>query len=508
MMRLFGSSFWRRFPLKRLGLRSEIVLQLSVLMAAALLLSSVLILKFYEQEMLQQQIDSAISKLRLIALQVTSNPESNISSEMLPLFSNTPLTALSVRQENNPPRTLLSSGAGLNLNIENLRKTGITGQFLVEVKTTRQLFGWEIPKSLEVTVPLRNRAPHGGALQGEFSLAHLAEKISSLHDIVLTVVGLFGLTLTLFGSYLLGTNVVKPILALEEASKRVAEGDLEQRLNASGSRTLSNLAKSFNAMILALREAQSRQENHITELENLNLQLQRTRDDLIQAEKMSSLGHLAAGMAHEIGNPLGALIGYLELIRKTEESTPGEIACLALAEAGRIDQLVRDLLDYARPVTDHSEVVDARDEIVSSRRILIQQGACPDEKIVLQLPDEALWVKIPPNRLQQVMINLLRNALDAARTEDSIWVEGHRVEGKIRLTVNNRGESISEDIRNSLFDPFFTTKGPDRGRGLGLFVCHNIVRDVDGTIDVLSSSDGVNTFSVTLPATGGPHGPT
>ena len=492
--------------MKRLGLRSEIVLQLSLLMAAAMLFSSVLFLKFYEQAMLQQQVESAINHLQLLARNIPADPDKALPSDLKLSLTNSPINFLVFQRGQLAPVVLIEGSSQSEINQRTLQQVNISGTDNFQVKTIKTHFGWQKMESLLVTIPVQERTTRHGALQAQFSLQLLSEKISNFYILVTLTAAIFGMVLTLFGSYLLSKNVVAPVIELKTASKQVAAGNLEVHLNEMRSQTFADLANSFNSMTKALRKSRSDKDQHIAELEKLNQQLQQTQNELIQSEKMASIGHLAAGMAHEIGNPLGALIGYLSLLNKQPEGATAEITTAALSEAERIDQLVRDLLDYARPAVSPATVIDIRDAIEASLNILTQQGMIDTKRVQFEITEGRHLVAIASNRLQQVIINLLKNALDASPPDSTITLKCYSERDKVVVAIANKGDQIKAEQISSLFDPFYTTKDPDKGRGLGLFVCHNILSDAQGRIDVSSSQNGLTCFTIELPHAGEHHG--
>ncbi|MEJ2700330.1 MAG: HAMP domain-containing protein, partial [Desulfuromonadales bacterium] len=204
--------------------------------------------------------------------------------------------------------------------------------------------------SAVVTVPVTFHGQFAGALQARFPMADLRERMASAQKLVFAYSLVFGIILVVFGSYLLNRSVVRPLRFLTETTRKVAGGDLEQYLPVEGPREIAALADSFNTMTAALQESRLQTEATIGSLKAANSELQATRDELVRSERMASVGHLAAGRAHEVGNPLGALVGYLELLKAENLSgTSEDILRRSLAETERIDRLVRDLLDYAAP---------------------------------------------------------------------------------------------------------------------------------------------------------------
>jgi two-component system NtrC family sensor kinase len=257
---------------------------------------------------------------------------------------------------------------------------------------------------------------------------------------------------------------------------------------------------------------------------------------------MASVGTLAAGIAHEVGNPLGAIMGFVDVARARVERDGGDVELLdsIRSEAERIDRIVRGLLDYARP-SQGGDQPDTADTVVSRvREILESQGALDDVDVSWSVESGRSRLLDQPRRLEQVLVNLLLNARHAVKgvAEPRIDVivgeeEGelhnlptrreddppginymHRrrrardetapasVEAADRVTVlevADNGHGISADVIDQLFDPFFTTKDPGEGTGLGLSICARLVEGMGGRIDAENREDGGARFVIRLP---------
>ena len=228
---------------------------------------------------------------------------------------------------------------------------------------------------LLVTVPLLQDSRFIGALQAAFPLDEVRQRLRNGRNVVLWYAVLYGGVLFLFGLFQLTRNVIRPVIRLTATTRAVAGGDLDPPPPAGGPREIAELGQAFNEMIRALKESRRETSLQIAALEDANRELQRTRDDLVRSAKLASVGHLAAGMAHEIGNPLGAALGYLELLKESIPPRQRELAERTLTELGRIDGLVKDLLDYAAPGRDRPEPLDATEVAREALQLLTQQGA-------------------------------------------------------------------------------------------------------------------------------------
>lgn len=495
---------------RRLGLRNEIVLQLSLLMAAAIVFVSLLIMKVSEQELLQQRVQHNASLLQLLTLNLDLQnraPEEieqqlqQILRRVHPDLGMKAIAVLDARNKTyqatvekvpNWPDKRESDLAQLSRNMSSkLRYRG-----------SLQTFFDPSDNYLLVTVPFGSNYNKSSLIQAYFSLNNIHSLAYQTHSYLVPYIFLVGLIMVLFGSYLLGKVVVQPIKALQQASQNIAAGDLEQSVSTTGPKEIHQMMDRFNMMSQALRVSREESEAHIHSLEQINQKLEQTRNELSQAEKMASIGHLAAGIAHEIGNPLGALLGYLTLLEgQNDTALLQDILERSQKEAERIDHLVRDLLDYARPEEGIQPSCKPTKVIHDAVQLLNQQNSLSSDRLLLDVSEQLPSVAVTPRKLQQVLINLLLNAKGASPETEKIHLSAAINEKQFQLKITDQGEGISPSELPHLFDPFFTTKPQGKGRGLGLFIVHRIISDAGGKIEVESEPKKGARFIVQLPIT-------
>jgi signal transduction histidine kinase len=281
-----------------------------------------------------------------------------------------------------------------------------------------------------------------------------------------------GLVLLIFVAYVIGRYAVTPLAALEDAARRVAAGDLAVRLDAVGAKEFISLSRSFNQMTLALHTQMA--------------QLEDQRQQLIRSEKLASVGRLAMGVAHEVGNPLQSIIGFTDLLLRggVEPKTAQDYLGRIHGEAGRIHQIVRELLDYSRPVSEGTEAVSLESVVTQARGLVEHQQRLKKARILCQGLSDLPRVRANDRRLVQVIVNLLLNAADAITSAGTIEIEGTLgADGRtVVLSLSNDGTPIEREDRERIFDPFFTTKAPGEGTGLGLAVGRSIVEAFGGRL--------------------------
>lgn len=312
--------------------------------------------------------------------------------------------------------------------------------------------------------------------------------------------------------------VIHPVDELVRATDRLASGNLEARIPVRRTDEIGQLAASFNGMTASLKQARS-------ELQGMNERLEQQVEDrttalksaqaqLVQSEKMSSLGKLAASVAHEINNPLAGILTYAKLlIRMHEEGEMTEkvrATCvrnlrLVQRETERCSAIVRNLLDFARqrpPALKDLDVSTVVEEALSllSHRLLMQNVSL--EKALPPLP----LVRADFGQLRQSIVNIALNACEAMTNGGQLRVATRAAGTQIEVEVADTGPGIPPEHLSRILDPFFTTK--EKGTGLGLSVVYGIIERHGGTLDVTSEVGKGTTVVIKLPVAGSPGSPT
>ncbi len=355
------------------------------------------------------------------------------------------------------------------------------------------------------------------------------------------------LVLFVFGRVLLRRTLLNPIDNLVQDARRIADGDFRHRMSAADTQELQALSASMNAMAERLIRDQRLLAENVRSLEETNRQLVLARDQVVRSARLASVGTLAAGLAHEVGNPLGAIMAYLDVAKGRTRGDSGiaELVESTMAEARRIDRIIRSLLDYARPNRDVTGPADPASVVERVRSLLEAQGRFDGVRVDWVVDDDIGPVLIDTHHLEQILVNLLLNAVDAleGQTERSLVVSlreeqrhspglprrrqndppgvnyAHRrrlpksrdvlspqelireTERVVILEVRDNGPGMADDVLEHLFDPFFTTKQPGKGTGLGLAICARLAEEMGATIDARNGPEGGALFVVTLPGT-------
>lgn len=478
----------RRF----VGLQSELIMTTALLVGAALLFGGFLLLQLTEQKLIEQQVNHVRNMTPLIGHAISTESLFNSSERESDTFASL-VSKLDLGLEEwgqfdrmmqpiNQTDHKKSDGGYANLLVQQARLS-TEPQLQIDPPGFWLPFTEVSAGSIDAAIALHDVSQSfSGVVWLRFSLKNVQEQIASTRRLVFIYVLLYGLVLTVFGVVVLSRNVVRPVSRLKEATALVATGDLTTHVEVDGPREIHELGQSFNRMTDALRSG---------------------RDELLRSERMASVGHLSAGMAHEIGNPLAAIIGYLEMLKvDVGEGAQGDLVRRSLDETARIDRLIRDLLDYAAPSGVVADPVDVCEVLTSTTQSLQSQTAFDGYTIVTECPEPLPAVCINPHKLAQVLINLISNARDASEPGSMIKVSACRDKDEVIVSVRDQGEGIDAEVLKQIFDPFFSTKPEGEGRGLGLTISHRIVAEAGGKIETLSDDSGT-VFSVRLPINDG-----
>ncbi len=323
--------------------------------------------------------------------------------------------------------------------------------------------------------------------------------------------------LVVFAAYQVEREVMRPLREAAAAAEAIAAGDLHRRVPAGRSVEINNLADSFNRMT-----------DHLLD----------ERAQLVRAEKLASVGRLAAGVAHEVGNPLGAMTGYLHVLTARLRDRPdlAEVTSGLERESSRIDRIVRGLLDYSRARKSAAGNLGLNEIVRATVELLSIQGVFRHVALNLELSPKAPTVTGDRHELEQVFVNLLLNAVDAmsgsgsitittervardtlrqpsARRSDAdasgfehppdtrvgLWLADHDDVEVGVVVIADSGPGIPVELREKIFDPFFTTKEPGHGTGLGLAIVSRIVDNAGGTIWVTQAREGGAAFHMLFP---------
>ncbi len=304
-----------------------------------------------------------------------------------------------------------------------------------------------------------------------------------------------------------------PLRDLEGGAKRLAAGNLDEVIPVRSSDEFGRLAQAFNSMTVALRASREELREWAATLEQKVAERTRAlhvaQAEALRGEKLASVGLLAAGIAHELNNPLTGVLTFSTLLRKKMPggSQDAEDLDLVIRETKRCAGIIRRLLDFAREKAPEKKFGDVNQLIEDTVRIVERPAHLQDIGIALELEPGLPRVWMDPDLIKQVVMNMLVNAQHAIEEKGTITVRTRELpalgdaaaERAIEIAIIDTGCGIPEKDLPRVFDPFFTTKGVGKGTGLGLSVSHGIVKAHGGTIEVDSRVGEGTTFRVRLP---------
>jgi len=322
-----------------------------------------------------------------------------------------------------------------------------------------------------------------GIIENKFNDIKKETTILFLVIIIVTLIIAIGLSIYLI------QNFLHPVNILVDASKQIAEGNYTIKIPVDSKDELGYLCKTFNSMVAAI-------------VERDNLLKEDTQKQIVQSEKLASLGKLAAGIAHEINNPLTGVLTYssilLEELKDTEHKDDLEVI---VNETLRCRKIVREILNFARETRIEKERANVNQVIREMLSILEKHVNFQNISIVKDFDDAVPDMEIDINQIKQVINNLSLNAADAMPDGGTLTIRTRfdADQNAVVVDFSDTGLGISEENIGRIFDPFFTTKQTGKGTGLGLAVTYGIIKRHNGTITVKSSTGEGTTFTVVLP---------
>jgi two-component system, NtrC family, sensor kinase len=291
-------------------------------------------------------------------------------------------------------------------------------------------------------------------------------------------------------SYLVSRRISESVRQLVAASQELTHGNLEVRAEVVTNDELRDLADSFNSMASALKK----RDEQLKEF---------TRRKIIESERLAIIGQLAAGVAHELNNPLQGIVTYsCLLLEKSPEGSPGrESIQKIVTQANRCTQIIRGLLDFSRPHLPQKRLSNV-DAILQQCVALVEdQALFHNIELVRHLAEALPQVVVDPAQIQQVFMNMLINAAEAMNGEGRLTLTTRHVvgDGFVEIEFTDTGHGIDAENMERIFDPFFTTKEIGHGTGLGLAISYGFIKEHHGTISVESEVGRGTTFTVRLP---------
>ena len=497
-----------------LSIRTAVVLQLTLVAVASLSLLSVFALKVIELTLERRYEEAGVSIGEMVRRALERDAERGRPVDLsLAGFTGAPPYVEAI--------TLLPDGPP-------------GGVPVVSPVAERVVAFLPVYPTVEVTLPFHlsaaalarsgYRSPHG--IRVRLHSPGIVEEVRTLANATLLLAVLDVAVLVFFGGFLLERSVVGPVRRLALVSEKIAGGEYGLRAEVAPGNELGQLAASFNKMVDGILAAQER--------------LRRSEHDTFRSEKLATVGRLAAGVAHEVGNPLMAIRGYAEHVARNRPPREETEECLEkiIAETKRMENIVRGLLSVASPGSLRRGATDVDTAVREAVEMLSHRKMFREVEVRLDCDGGGI-AAIPDDRFRQVLLNLLINAVDAMGGRGTLAVRTRRIDDwsprqahgprrrssdppetdwsgrrtptgagvpAVGISVTDTGPGIPAGDLPLLFDPFFTTKEPGKGTGLGLSVSRTIVESAGGEIRVESEEGKGATFHVVIPAETGSGG--
>ena len=509
-----------RFPFY--SLKTGILTHLTLLIISAMLLINVVMVKFSERDLIQAKIEMGRLLLHIMEKRVgyahTSTHENWVSlgsdpkfkSEITQLLLNSGFSRLLMVSREGVK--IFSAGSWGEAEKEAL---SISREAVATRKGAFDFYGstwgviWLAHERINVAAPMFVQGRLIGAATICAHLNPIYQTLRKSEKIILIYILLNTIILVLFGIYLLSRTVVKPIHALLRITEEFKDGEPFPQLAEASRNEFGQLFRSLNMMLQRLDENKAELRSHISSLEKANKEIRKAQNEIIRSEKLASVGRLATGVAHEIGNPIGIVLGYMELLKKggLSQEEKNDFLSRIESEITRINDIIRQLLDFSRLTSGEPKETKVHKLILELVDMLKPQPMMAQIQMqsVLKAVKDTVWTD--PNQLKQVFLNVIMNAADAMGPDEAshdnsnkaLMIESLVIEDSIELRFTDTGPGISERELSHIFDPFYTTKEPGKGTGLGLSVCYRIIEGLGGAIRAESSLGKGTTIIIDIP---------
>ena len=506
------------------GLKTKIAFNIAVLLLVAMLLMVLVTMVTVKRELIR----SEISRAQILLASLEDNLVNGMTRTEQPsdLIPESFITRMINDSQISKALVIGKKGEkcylGTKSDVSRDELVGYTKKAISSGQKQTQLFGtswsifWKTNPRLIFSAPLaKNGATLGGvSIVMPLDRVHHTLKRSQRFLFVYIVINL--VILTFVGIQRISKPYLQPLARL---AKRAADYKEDDELIFSVRKEdneLSSLSKALNGMLKRISADKEKLRSTVLSLERTNLELKQAQRDIIRAEKLASVGRLSAGIAHEIGNPIGIVMGYLELLRQTDitEDERDEYIQRTEDEIERINNIIRQLLEISRPSNSDRTAVSVHNIVQDTADVLHVQPLMSNIVLALDMAACKDTVLADPNQLRQVFLNLIINAADAISGDGNIndgkliisttlGPNGDRADettsDHLNILFSDNGPGIAEENLTNIFDPFFTTKDPGRGTGLGLSVSFMIVESLGGSMTGASEIGKGTTIRISLP---------
>jgi two-component system NtrC family sensor kinase len=349
-----------------------------------------------------------------------------------------------------------------------------------------------------------------GVLESAFATSEIGYILQQNRITTLLLIGLFIFGISVFLCIILYQFVSKPVALLEAGMKKIAKGELDEPIDIKTKDEMGLLAETFNSMAKDLKRYRENMENWTRSLEaevkKKTDEIMRAQEELLNAEKLASLGRMAAGVAHELNSPLTGVVTFAHLLKSRtspEDAQAHEDLQVIIDQANRCSRIIKGLLGFSRRAGFEMVEINVNDLLDNTISLVRNQARFHNIRFDIRLAPSLPLILADPNQLQQVFLNLIINAADAMNEKGIITIATRllRAENEtLEIEITDNGPGIPEDMIGRIFEPFFTTKPVGKGTGLGLSVSYGIIKRHGGDIIVKSAPGQGASLFIRIPA--------
>jgi two-component system, NtrC family, sensor kinase len=503
------------------GLKTNIAWNVALLLLISAVITDILVVTVMQGAFMRHQVMAERKRIKSIAslffapTQTKNEQETSardLATTVLLVLGEFPTIKI-VDADNNSLYQQNSDAYPLELLAGQISTARTSGQTLIhEHRYTWQIFWWH-PQIATITVPFFHDKQLKGVIAAVVPLQAFEQRISRYHKPIFLYILINTAILTLVGLYRIFRLYLRPI----DRIVRQADDFQDDRDPFFAFRhednELQRLSSALNRMLSRISKDRQRLQKTVMSLEQANAELQNAQNEILSAEKMASVGRLAAGIAHEIGNPIGIVLGYIDMLKQDDLNIEERIDFLTRAEneIQRINTVIRQLLDLARPKRFKPQPLSVHALIRDMVDVMRLLPIMKDIQIEQDLRAEANKVWGDEDQLRQVFLNIFLNAADAIHSGRScadgkvvvrtqvLAIDQKNRADCLRIEFSDNGTGIEVQQLQNIFDPFYTTKEPGKGTGLGLAVSYMIVERLGGRISAKNGPAQGATFRIDLP---------
>jgi two-component system, NtrC family, sensor kinase len=506
------------------ALKSNVIISLAVFLFIGMVLIDFVVVRTFQRQVIQTGIDKGTRLISIVENEISyldnlsQFPLSSVlRNKIQPFFNDKDIPCARISSPDNRHFVTFGQDCGLEQQLEeHVAKAVRNDQRQIDFSGSVWGVFWWQRQHVILSAPLSKDGRVVGGMGVVHNLEPMYQDLRKSQKFVFIYLFINIVILTFIGFHRLFKIFLEPIERLAKRAENYQESDGLFFPVRKQDNELQVLSKSLNSMTRRITEDKHKLKAAVHTLEKTNVELSKAQEEIIRAEKLASVGRLSSGIAHEIGNPIGIIMGYLELLKQEgiQAQEKAEYISRTEQELHRMDTVIRQMLDLSRPLDAGSEMAAAHEIVDDIAKVLNVQPLMSNIELSLCLEAESDQVRADPNQLRQVFLNLAINAADAVSAERDADIGHLEIRSRIKKRESNdiqenqsfieivfadNGPGIAPDVLENIFDPFFTTKEPGKGTGLGLYVCFMIIDALGGSIHAHNRDGQGAEMTISLP---------